>query len=76
MTIAALQPYLDFAYIAAVVLFILSLKWLSSPVSARRGVLAGEIGAALAVMTTTAIFACLLPAWRASRTEPACVLRA
>ena len=33
-------------------------------------------GLALAVMTTTAIFACLLPAWRASRTDPARVLRA
>jgi macrolide transport system ATP-binding/permease protein len=32
-------------------------------------------GVALAVMTTTAIFACLLPAWRASRTDPARVLR-
>ena len=32
-------------------------------------------GAALAVMTATAIFACLLPAWRASRTDPARVLR-
>ncbi len=30
---------------------------------------------ALAVMTTTAMFACLLPAWRASRTDPARVLR-
>jgi macrolide transport system ATP-binding/permease protein len=33
-------------------------------------------GLALAVMTTTALFACLLPAWRASRTDPARVLRA
>jgi len=32
-------------------------------------------GFALAVMTTTALFACLLPAWRASRTDPARVLR-
>jgi ABC-type antimicrobial peptide transport system permease subunit len=32
-------------------------------------------GLALAVITTTAIFACLLPAWRASRTDPARVLR-
>src|SRR5574340_1734775 len=32
-------------------------------------------GLALAVMTTTAIFACLLPGWRASRTDPARVLR-
>jgi macrolide transport system ATP-binding/permease protein len=30
---------------------------------------------ALAIMTTTSITACLLPAWRASRTDPACVLR-
>ena len=48
----ALQEYLDFAYIAAVVLFMLSLKWLSSPVTARWGVIAGEIGAALAVGAT------------------------
>ena len=48
----ALQQYLDFAYIVAVVLFILSLKFLSSPASARWGVLAGEIGAALAVAVT------------------------
>ena len=52
MTAIALQQYLDFAYIAAVVLFILSLKWLSSPASARWGVLAGEIGAAIAVTAT------------------------
>jgi NAD(P) transhydrogenase subunit beta len=42
----------DFAYIVAIALFILALKWLSSPASARHGVLAGEIGAALAVATT------------------------
>jgi H+-translocating NAD(P) transhydrogenase subunit beta len=52
MTEFALQQYLDFAYIAAVVLFILSLKFLSSPASSRWGVLAGEIGAALAVVAT------------------------
>ncbi len=52
MTAIALQQYLDFAYIIAVVLFILSLKWLSSPASARWGVLAGEIGAAIAVTAT------------------------
>jgi H+-translocating NAD(P) transhydrogenase subunit beta len=52
MTELALQQYLDFAYITAVVLFILSLKGLSSPASARWGVLAGEIGAALAVVAT------------------------
>jgi NAD(P) transhydrogenase subunit beta len=52
MTATALQQYLDFAYIAAVVLFIFSLKFLSSPARARWGVLAGEIGAALAVTAT------------------------
>jgi NAD(P) transhydrogenase subunit beta len=52
MSALALQQYLDFAYIAAVVLFILSLKFLSSPARARWGVLAGEIGAALAVSAT------------------------
>jgi len=43
---------IDFAYIIAAVLFILSLKWLSSPATARHGVIAGEIGAALAVAAT------------------------
>jgi len=52
MTALPLQQYLDFAYIVAVVLFILSLKMLNSPASARWGVLAGEIGAALAVGAT------------------------
>ncbi len=50
MTTAQYLP--DFVYIAAIALFILSLRWLSSPATARRGVLAGEIGAALAVVTT------------------------
>jgi H+-translocating NAD(P) transhydrogenase subunit beta len=48
----ALQQYLDFAYIAAVVLFVLSLRFLNSPATARMGVLCGEIGAALAVVAT------------------------
>jgi H+-translocating NAD(P) transhydrogenase subunit beta len=52
MTAFDLQQYLDFAYIAAVVLFILSLRFLSSPTTARMGVLCGEIGAALAVIAT------------------------
>src|SRR5271155_4440873 len=52
MTPEATQQLLDFAYLAATVLFILAIKWLSSPVSARRGVLAGEIAAALAVGAT------------------------
>src|ERR1700750_1137430 len=52
MTQVAIGQLIDFAYIIAAVLFILSLKWLSSPSTARRGVIAGEIGAALAVAAT------------------------
>jgi NAD(P) transhydrogenase subunit beta len=37
------------AYLVATALFILSLKWLSAPVTARRGVIAGEVGMVLAV---------------------------
>lgn len=36
-------------YLVASALFILSLKWMSSPASARRGLFAGEIGMVLAV---------------------------
>jgi proton-translocating NAD(P)+ transhydrogenase subunit beta len=50
--VTTVQYLPDFAYIVAIALFILSLRWLSSPATARRGVLAGEIGAALAVITT------------------------
>ena len=52
MSPVATQQLLDSAYIIATVLFILSIKWLSSPTSARRGVLVGEIAAALAVGAT------------------------
>jgi len=52
MNILTAQQLIDIAYIVAVALFILALKWLSSPASARRGVLAGEIGAVLAVVAT------------------------
>jgi NAD(P) transhydrogenase subunit beta len=40
----------------AATLFILSLKWLSHPRTARRGVRAGEIGMAVAVIATLLIF--------------------
>ncbi len=40
------------AYIIAALAIILSIKWLSSPVTARRGVLAGQIGMLLAVVGT------------------------
>ncbi|HTC92440.1 MAG TPA: NAD(P)(+) transhydrogenase (Re/Si-specific) subunit beta, partial [Terriglobales bacterium] len=52
MTVVATQQLIDFTYIIAVVGFILAIKWLSSPVSAMRGVLIGEIAAALAVGAT------------------------
>jgi NAD(P) transhydrogenase subunit beta len=44
------------SYLVAAALFILSLKWLSHPRTARRGVLAGEIGMALAVVGTILMF--------------------
>src|SRR6202795_976093 len=46
------QALLEAIYLIAAMLFILSLKWLSSPASARRGVRAGEIGMLLAVVGT------------------------
>ena len=52
MTASDVQQIIDLIYLVAAVLFVLSLKWLSSPVSAPHGVLAGEIGAALAVGAT------------------------
>ena len=39
-------------YLAASALFILALKWMSSPATARRGVLAGEVGMFLAIVGT------------------------
>src|SRR2546425_5510963 len=39
----------NYVYIVSAVLFILSLKWMNSPVSARRGVMAGELGMLLAI---------------------------
>jgi NAD(P) transhydrogenase subunit beta len=50
--LTTVQYLTDFAYIVAIAFFILSLKWLSSPATARRGVLVGEIGAAVALVTT------------------------
>ena len=41
------------AYLAAAALFVLSLKWLSHPTTARRGVIAGALGMALAVADCT-----------------------
>jgi NAD(P) transhydrogenase subunit beta len=41
-----------YLYILAAALFILSLKWMNSPRTARRGVFAGEIGMLLAIVGT------------------------
>lgn len=43
------EHFIEVVYLAATALFVLSLKWLSSPTTARRGVLAGEIGMVLAI---------------------------
>ncbi len=52
MNSATAIQIIDATYIVAVVLFILAIKWLSSPATARHGILAGEIGAALALGAT------------------------
>jgi len=52
MTPIMTQQLIDFTYIAAAIGFILALKWLSSPVSAMRGVLVGEIASGVAVVAT------------------------
>jgi NAD(P) transhydrogenase subunit beta len=43
---------IELTYLIAVVLFVLSLKWLSSPATARHGVWAGEAGMLLAIVGT------------------------
>ena len=51
------------AYLIAAALFILSLKWLSHPKTARRGVLAGEVGMALAVIGTLLMYQVVTYKW-------------
>jgi len=46
------EHIIEITYLVATALFVLSLKWLSSPVTARRGVFAGEAGMFLAVAGT------------------------
>ena len=46
------ENIIEITYLLATALFILSLKWLSTPATARRGVFAGEIGMLLAVAGT------------------------
>ena len=46
------ETFIEITYFIATALFILSLKWLSSPTTARHGVWAGELGMALAIAGT------------------------
>src|ERR1700716_3078605 len=50
--LAASQTLIEVIYLIASALFILSLKWMSSPATARHGILAGEIGMVLAIAGT------------------------
>ena len=47
---------IEITYLIATALFILSLKWLSHPRTARQGVRAGEIGMVLAIVGTMLIY--------------------
>ncbi|MGA2696845.1 MAG: NAD(P)(+) transhydrogenase (Re/Si-specific) subunit beta [Terriglobales bacterium] len=47
--LAGSQTIIEVIYLVASALFILSLRWMSSPATARRGVWAGEIGMVLAI---------------------------
>jgi NAD(P) transhydrogenase subunit beta len=49
---AGSQTVIEIIYLVASALFILSLKWMSSPKTARHGILAGEIGMVLAIAGT------------------------
>ncbi|MFL5798190.1 MAG: NAD(P)(+) transhydrogenase (Re/Si-specific) subunit beta [Actinomycetota bacterium] len=46
------EQWLQLAYLVAGVLFVLALRWLSSPPTARRGVMAGEVGFVVAIVAT------------------------
>src|SRR5260370_7363138 len=48
----ASDNFIEITYLIATALFILALKWMSSPATARRGVFAGEAGMLLAVVAT------------------------
>ncbi|RIK85210.1 MAG: NAD synthetase, partial [Planctomycetota bacterium] len=51
------------SYLIAAALFILSLKWLSHPRTARNGVRAGEIGMALAIVGTLLMYQVVTYKW-------------
>jgi len=47
--IASSQAFIGLIYLIASALFILALRWMNAPPTARRGILAGEIGMVLAI---------------------------
>ena len=49
ITVAGSQAFIGLVYLIASALFILALKWMNAPPTARRGILAGEIGMVLAI---------------------------
>ncbi|MGA8274477.1 MAG: NAD(P)(+) transhydrogenase (Re/Si-specific) subunit beta, partial [Candidatus Sulfotelmatobacter sp.] len=49
---AGSQQLIEVIYLIASALFILSLKWMSSPSTARHGIWAGELGMLLAIAGT------------------------
>src|SRR5436305_7139271 len=48
-TVAGSQAFIGIIYLIASALFILALRWMNAPPTARRGILAGEIGMVLAI---------------------------
>src|SRR5450432_502055 len=58
-----MDTILPLLYILAAAGFILALKWMSSPATARRGVFAGEIGMLLAVVGTLMRFEVVQYQW-------------
>ena len=52
INLPAMEHVIEVTYLIATALFILALKWLSSPKTARRGVFAGELGMLLAIAGT------------------------
>jgi NAD(P) transhydrogenase subunit beta len=50
--VTAAEIFVDLAYLVAGACFVLALKWLTSPTTARRGVWVGEFGMLLAVVGT------------------------
>src|SRR5260370_2418691 len=58
-----MENFWQYSYLFAAVTIILSIKWLNSPATARRGVLAGEIGMLFAIAGTLVHFE-VLTVWQ------------